>query len=892
MPLTTHPKSFTPVRRMLIEPVLLGLALVALYAVLSLTAVFEKLDLFALDLALANAPPLTMQQSELVTIDERSIRAIGPWPWPRQIHAQLVDTLTAAGAEVIVFDILFSEPREGDARLETAFQSHGRIVLPMHTDGDYGVLPLVPLRQSSTRIGLTEVALDIDGIARRSPRTRSFKAAELVNMDLDSSAAEASWYTFDSLAEAAWRLRAGHSTSSLERRRTEHASDQILPRLGRSAERSWSYVDVLTPMSLPDLRGRTVFVGSSSPGLGDTLSIADTDRSRSVPGVVFHRGTFEAIAQQRLISPADKRLEYLTALAAIAIVVTALVLLPASLGLILVLLSTALVMTLSLVTLSALQMWLAPSAIVAVLLTAYPIWSWRRLTRTSRYLRHEILRLSIQPQLYEMTGRRGQDNGRWISEVCQFFQPLHYSVVDTAELSDQTLETEDEPLVDTDPDLVELSFELAPLFPDDARVRGPLPRVHMQFSGERRDELPEMQQHLEAMLGTARASASLADNSSWQLGSSERQIRTIRSAIDNLGQLNSFARTIINEVSDGIVVVGPTGCIVLLNKRARQILGKRVRHGDALSDHLPESRLVSRADWADSLRQAILTQTVHKREVTAANLAYIVSISPFRPDAKTATGAVVSLTDIFPIHEAQKDRLEAINFVSHDIRSPLASQLATFDALDSLISSIDSSQHAAELVESRERISDARRLAQKSLAMAEEFIQLAKLESLVIVERSEVSLQDLMDNAADAVYALAEKHQVRLQRSSRDEEELWVYCAPALIERALVNLLTNAIKHSAVGAVVVLDCFRTAQDFCLQITDQGEGIAEEELSHLFEAFTRTQASEREMIPGTGLGLRMVQVIVQKHGGHVSVQSSLGSGCRFTICLSAATNSLL
>ncbi|MAM88215.1 MAG: hypothetical protein CME36_13005 [unclassified Hahellaceae] len=890
MSLTTRHVSQPPVRRMLLEPLLLGLLLIGLYGTLSFSAIFEKLDLFALDLALANAPPLMMLHSELVAIDERSIRQIGPWPWSREVHASLVDRLTEAGADVVVFDVLFSEPRDGDSRLDSSFRAHGRIVLPMHTDGDYGVLPLAPLRKSSARVGLTEVALDIDGIARRSPRSRTFRASELVNMALDSSTAQASWYTFGSLADAAWQLKTDRTNKASDPRKAETGGGEILPRLARNAQRSWSYVDALKPQALPDLTGRAVFVGSSSPGLGDTLSVADTARSRSVPGVVYHRATFEALAQQRLISPADKRLEYLIAVIAIAIVVAALVLLPASVSLMWVLLSAAILMSLSMLTLQSLQVWLAPSAIIAVLLTAYPIWSWRRLTRTSRYLQQEILRLSIQPQLYELTGRRGRDSSHWIGDVCRFFQPLHYSVIEHIDESIPKRALNEEQLVEADIDLVELSFELTPT--NSQGKTGGNSRVHMQFSGDRRDELPEMQHHLATMLNTSKTSAADREISSWQLGSSERQIQTIRTAIENLGQLNSFARTIINEVSDGIAVIGPTGCIVLLNKRARQILGGRVRHGDPLSDHLPESRLVSRADWAEALRQAILTQTVLKREVSAANLAYIVSISPFRPDTQTATGAVVSLTDIFPVHEAQKDRLEAINFVSHDIRSPLAAQLATFDALDELLCSIDDSNQAEQLQVAHRRIGDARRLAQKSLSMAEEFIQLAKLESLVIVERSEVCLQDLMDNAADAVYALAERHHVKLQRVSRNDEELWVYCAPALIERALVNLLTNAIKHSASGASVGLDCFRTDNDFCLQISDQGEGIAEEELGHLFEAFSRTRASEREMIPGTGLGLRMVQVIVQKHGGHVSVQSSLGSGCRFTICLSVRANSLL
>jgi len=104
----------------------------------------------------------------------------------------------------------------------------------------------------------------------------------------------------------------------------------------------------------------------------------------------------------------------------------------------------------------------------------------------------------------------------------------------------------------------------------------------------------------------------------------------------------------------------------------------------------------------------------------------------------------------------------------------------------------------------------------------------------------------------------------------------------SLLRHMLVNLLSNAIKYSPEGGQVLLKGFEEGESTVLQVIDQGIGIPQDELDHLFESFHR--ASNVGTIQGTGLGLAIVKKSVELHGGSIEVESQVGHGTCFTIRL--------
>ena len=107
---------------------------------------------------------------------------------------------------------------------------------------------------------------------------------------------------------------------------------------------------------------------------------------------------------------------------------------------------------------------------------------------------------------------------------------------------------------------------------------------------------------------------------------------------------------------------------------------------------------------------------------------------------------------------------------------------------------------------------------------------------------------------------------------------------PPLIEQALVNLISNAIKYSPEGSRVRVEGTQGDEGVVIRVIDQGCGIAREHLPRLFERFYRVDKARSRQQGGTGLGLAIVKHIVQTHGGRVTVESVPGKGSTFSIIL--------
>ncbi len=106
------------------------------------------------------------------------------------------------------------------------------------------------------------------------------------------------------------------------------------------------------------------------------------------------------------------------------------------------------------------------------------------------------------------------------------------------------------------------------------------------------------------------------------------------------------------------------------------------------------------------------------------------------------------------------------------------------------------------------------------------------------------------------------------------------------LDRALLNLLTNAVKFTPAGGTVTLQARREGADLVFTIADTGVGIPEDEQDRLFTRFFRSSVATRMAIQGTGLGLVIVKRIVEEHGGTISIVSILDVGTTVTVRIPA------
>jgi signal transduction histidine kinase len=105
-----------------------------------------------------------------------------------------------------------------------------------------------------------------------------------------------------------------------------------------------------------------------------------------------------------------------------------------------------------------------------------------------------------------------------------------------------------------------------------------------------------------------------------------------------------------------------------------------------------------------------------------------------------------------------------------------------------------------------------------------------------------------------------------------------------LLELALMNLLDNAVKYSPSPAQIEIQIAQADSQVCVKIRDQGIGIPEADIPHIFERFYTVDKARSRKSGGAGLGLSIVKTIIEKHGGWVSVESQPGKGSTFTITL--------
>lgn len=220
----------------------------------------------------------------------------------------------------------------------------------------------------------------------------------------------------------------------------------------------------------------------------------------------------------------------------------------------------------------------------------------------------------------------------------------------------------------------------------------------------------------------------------------------------------------------------------------------------------------------------------------------------------------------------QKD--DFVSSVSHELRTPITSMLGFAEELEDSV--LDRTQSGYVQVILR----NARRLAD----LVEDLLELGSMTSTV--PRRDTVLVD--------VNAVVEECIVEQSTTARERgievsvslaaESPRVRSASHDLARIVSNLLSNAIKFSLAGGSVSVSTTCAADDVRVTIADRGPGIPPDDLERVFERFYRSPAESLRVIPGTGLGLPIVKSLVERHGGHITLESDHVLGGT-TVCVS-------
>lgn len=230
------------------------------------------------------------------------------------------------------------------------------------------------------------------------------------------------------------------------------------------------------------------------------------------------------------------------------------------------------------------------------------------------------------------------------------------------------------------------------------------------------------------------------------------------------------------------------------------------------------------------------------------------------------------------LQETDRLRRELISNVSHDLRTPLSSMQGY---LEMLMRPNLANEERAKFVEIA--FKHCNRLTQ----LVKELFELSKLDAgRVAPEREDFSLAELLQDVMQK-YSLQAK-QKNISLNMPNNSQLFMVNADiSLIERVLENLIDNALRYTPKGGSVQLSLAQDKDEVKVDIKDDGIGLAEVDIPHIFERYYSAQALTEYHQQSTGLGLAIVKRILELHDSIIEVESTLNQGTRFQFPLPTA-----
>jgi PAS domain S-box-containing protein len=345
-------------------------------------------------------------------------------------------------------------------------------------------------------------------------------------------------------------------------------------------------------------------------------------------------------------------------------------------------------------------------------------------------------------------------------------------------------------------------------------------------------------------------------------------------------------RQLLDLAPDAIVGIGVNGRIEMTNAQVEQIFGYAQDEliGQPLEVLVPErfrrAHRGHRTSYFHDPRIRAMGEglELYARRKDGTEFPCEISLSHIQTE-EGAMG-VAAVRDVTErkraAEETERLKSEFFALVSHELRTPLTSIRGYTDMLSER-------EGAALSPKGLEFMDVIRRNADRLDRLVQDLLLVTQVEAgSFSVELRDVNIAELAANCKSAVEPTAAEAGVTLEC---DADEIPPFPADASrLEQVLGNLAENAIKFTPPGGKVSARIYEDAGNCVMEIADTGVGIEPDELEHLFDRFYRADSANRDQVKGVGLGLSIVQAIVESHGGTIDVASKPGAGTTFWVTL--------
>ena len=241
---------------------------------------------------------------------------------------------------------------------------------------------------------------------------------------------------------------------------------------------------------------------------------------------------------------------------------------------------------------------------------------------------------------------------------------------------------------------------------------------------------------------------------------------------------------------------------------------------------------------------------------------------------RMADTVVESMNDM---KKADKLRRDLVANVSHDLRNPLSS-------IQGYVETIQMKGEEITQEELQRYLEPVLSNTKKLNRMIDDLFDLSKLDAENVTPNLEhISLAELVQDLVQQFTPIADQKNIEIKTIYPENPHAQIYADIGLLDRALSNLIDNAIQHTPEGGTVTIKSIQNGKDISLEISDSGTGIPESDIPHIFDRFYQVDKS-RSNSSGAGLGLSIAQKILELHGAKITVQSLLNKGTTFKIMM--------
>jgi signal transduction histidine kinase len=340
-------------------------------------------------------------------------------------------------------------------------------------------------------------------------------------------------------------------------------------------------------------------------------------------------------------------------------------------------------------------------------------------------------------------------------------------------------------------------------------------------------------------------------------------------------ELQRLTTALLEAVQDPVLVLDHAWRLRLFNPAAQHLFAlSEGTVGKSLEEITQSEALTAFVQRGTPLPEWMPTSTN-----SAEAAAYEPRLQPIQSGDDSTQGWVLILRDLTPLKKLSRSQYEFVRILSHDLRSPLTSMKGFASMLESgTVGPVNEKQTyfvrkilsgIAQMSAQVDNIQDAGRFDPET--------------GFYEMRREPVELGEIASNAVNDYLVPAEKQDLQISVSIADDLPV-INADPLMLERAVTNLVDNAIKYTPNGGKIEVRVECRDQRVQVTVRDTGFGISPENQKLLFQRHVRIPREEHKKIKGTGLGLFIIRSVARQHGGDAWVESAEGQGSTFVLSI--------